>query len=107
MAGVRLTAHETLSLTSVASPVTTKAQLEANGTGSVLVTSSANIRFTVDGATTPVITASSEVGALLGPTGDLQAIIITPNEFLNFKGVSVTGTARVQFEFLEESRFRL
>jgi len=107
MAGVRLTTHETLSLTAVASPVTTLALLQANGTGSVLVTSSANIRFTVDGTTTPVITGAAEVGALLGPTGDIGAIIITPNEFLNFKGTSVSGTARVQFEFLEESRFRM
>ena len=105
MANVRV--HETLSLTSVASPVTTLANVHDYGSDSVLVTSNANIRFTVDGITTPVITGAAEVGALLGPTGDLTAIIITADEFINFKGVSVTGTARVQFEFLQGDRRRI
>ena len=97
MANVRV--HETLSLTSVVSPATTLAQIRDYGSQFVLCSTADDVRFTLDGITTPVVTADSEVGTLLRST-DL-GIIITADEFLNSKWVSVSGTARVQFEFLQ------
>jgi hypothetical protein len=97
--------HETKAITSVASPATSLATLENQGAGAVLVCTNANVYFTVDSVTTPIITGASEVGTLLRST-DL-GIILTPEEFVNSKWVSVSGTARVQFAFLSGDRHRI
>lgn len=94
--------HETLAVAgSVVSPATTEAQIIDYGAGAVLCSTTQDVRFTIDGLTNPVVTASSEVGTLLRST-DL-GIILTPEEFLNSKWLDVSTDARVQFEFLSES----
>lgn len=104
-----LRAHETLSVTTGQTPATTEGQLIAYGGAYVLCSTTAAVRFTVDGLTTPVITGAAEIGTLLSTTneGGLTHIILTREEFLNSKWVSVTGTARVQFEFLTPDRRRI
>lgn len=97
-----LRAHETLAAAGTAvGPATTAAQLMAYGAGAVLCSTTADVRFTVDGLTNPVITASSEVGTLLRST-DL-GIMLTPEEFLNSKWLDVSTDARIQFEFLTDN----
>lgn len=96
---------ETLSVTTGQTPATTLANLRDYGSGPVLCCTNANVYFTVDGITTPVVTGASEVGQLLRST-DL-GIILTADEFLNSKWVSVSGTARVQFTFLQADRRRI
>lgn len=105
MAESRQTQHETLSVTTVQGPATTRAALEAFGCEFVICTTTADVRYTIDGATTPVITGGSEVGSLLRST-DL-GIILTILDFLNSKWTSVSGTARVQFEFSQGNIYRM
>ena len=95
-----LRAHETLAAAgTVVSPATTAAQAREYGGGQfVLCSTTAAVRFTVDGITDPVITGTSEVGTLLRST-DL-GIILTMEEFLNSKWLDVSDDARIQFEFL-------
>lgn len=96
--------HETLAAAgSVVSPATTRVQLEGQGCVYALMSTTADIRFTIDGATAPVVTASSEVGTLLRST-DL-GIVLTIDEFLALKILDVSTDARVQFEFMNE-KFR-
>lgn len=103
-----LTTHETKAVSSsVVSPATTLASIQSYGVEYVLMTSTQNIRFTVDGTTDPVITGGSEVGTLLGPAGAVQAIILTTEEFLNLKMIRESSDARVQFEFLTGTRRRM
>ena len=100
-----LRAHETKAVTTVTAPVTTLANLQNYGADVVLCSTTADVRFTVDGITTPIITGASEVGTLLRST-DL-GILLTAEEFVNSKWTSVSGTARVQFEFLSGDRHRI
>jgi hypothetical protein len=103
-----LRAHETKAVAgSVVSPATTLANLQNYGSDVILMTSTENIRCTFDGITAPVVGAGSEVGLLLGPTGSVQALILTPEEFVNLKMLDVSTDARVQFEFLSGDRHRI
>lgn len=96
--------HEVLAAAGTAvTPATTKAQMEDYGAVAVLVTTTQSVRFTIDGLTTPVITASSEVGTLLTSS---DSIILTQEEFLNSKWLDVATDARIQFMFLGSSRER-
>lgn len=98
MANVR--AHETLAAAgSVATPTTTAAQIRDYGSEFVLCSTTADVRFTIDGITTPAVGAGSEVGCLLRST-DL-GIILTSSEFLQSKWLDVSTDARIQFEFLQ------
>lgn len=98
-----LPAHETLAVAgSVVSPARTLAQITANGGAFVWMSTTADVRFTVDGQTNPVVTGGSEVGALLRST-DLGASL-TVEEFLNLRILDVSTDARVQFEFLAENK---
>ncbi len=98
--------HETKAVAgSVVSPATTLATIRDYGADAVLMSTTANIYFTTDGVTNPVVTGAAEVGTLLRST-DL-GIILTPEEFLNLKMLDVTDDARVQFEFLSGDRHRV
>ena len=101
MAG-KFTAHETLAAAgSVATPATTAAAIAQYGVAYVLCSTTAAVRFTVDGQTDPVITGGSEVGCLLDTT---DKVVLTIEEFLNSRWLDVSTDARIQFEFLAQSR---
>lgn len=98
--------HETKAVAgSVVSPATTAATIREYGSDVVLMSTTADIYFTVDGQTNPVVTGGSEVGTLLRST-DL-GVILTAEEFLNLKMLDVSTDARVQFEFLSGDRHRI
>ena len=104
MAG-KLPAHETKAVSSsVVTPATTAATLAAHGSAYVMMSSTtADVRFTVDGQTDPVATGGSEVGTLLPASTTI--VLLTIEEFLNLRMLRNASTdARVQFEFLAESR---
>ena len=105
MAEAKQTQHETLSVTTVQTPATTRALLEAYGCEFVICTTTADVRYTIDGQTTPVITGAAEVGSLLLAASN--GIILTILDFLNSKWTSVSGTARVQFEFSQGNIHRM
>lgn len=101
MAG-KLCAHETLAVAnSVVSPATTLAEIQKWPVAYVMMSTTQAVRFTVDGQTDPVITGSSEVGCLLSTT---DKVCLTIEEFLNLRLLDVSTDARVQFEFLAQSR---
>lgn len=101
MAG-KLCPHESLAVAgSVVSPATVAGDLAKWPVAYVLMTTTQQVRFTVDGQTDPVITASSEVGCLLDTT---DKVVLTIEEFLNLRILDVSTDARVQFEFLAQSR---
>ena len=99
-----LRAHETLAVTTVTTPVTTVAQMDAFGAAYVLCSTTQATRFTVDGQTDPVVTNGGEIGSLLSTTneGGLTHIILTKEEFIFSRWTAVGAAARVQFEFMSE-----
>lgn len=95
-----LTPHETKAVAgSVVSPATTAAAIREGGANRVLMTTTADIRWTCDGATDPAVGAGSEVGALLRSTD--AGVLLSVTMFLNLKMLDVSTDARVQFEFLD------
>ena len=99
-----LRAHEVLAVAgTVVSPATTKALMRDYGGVQVLVTTTQNVRFTLDGLTDPGITSTAEIGHLLTSNDSLW---LTADEFINSRWLDVSTDARVQFSFLGGNRER-
>ena len=98
-----LKTHEVLlAAGTVVSPATTLAQIRDSGSVGVLVTTDQSVRFTTDGLTNPVVSAST-VGTLLTSS---DSVSLTVEEFINSKWLDVSTDARIQFMFLGASRGR-
>lgn len=102
--------HYTLAVTATGSAATpaagyTKSLLDNFGVGYVIAQTNQDVWFTLDGATTPVPTAASEVGQKLD--SDNQGIILTVDEFLASKWVMASAAARVQFVFRQGTRITM
>lgn len=93
------TPHETLTVNGVVvSPATTAASCAGGGGQRVLVTVTADCRYTLDGSTSPVITGGSEVGSILRSTD--PGLVMDYLTFLQSKWLNVSGAARLQAEFV-------